>query len=82
MPNPKEVPEQAELRAVLARVLKRLKLLTTAVLLLTLAVALCFAAVYGQVANYFGGDGMLQGGVAVGAAALGFVLGWIARRRA
>jgi hypothetical protein len=60
---------------------RRLRALTTAVLVLTLAVVLCAAAVYGNVANYFGGDWMLLGGVPAATAALGFAFGWFAGRK-
>ena len=82
MPSDTERQTSDELRELLGGVRRRLRTLTTAVLLLTLAVVLCAGAVYGEVANYFGGDAMLQVAIAIGAAALGFFFGWLAGRRA
>ena len=72
----------AELKDLLVAMRRRLRRLTVAVLLLTLAVVLCAAAVYGSVANYFGGDWMLLGGVPALTAGLGFIFGRFARRKA
>jgi membrane associated rhomboid family serine protease len=69
-----------ELQAVLQSLRRRMRALTVAVLLMTLALLLTVAAVFGQLVNWFAGDVLLQGGVAVGAALLGFFFGWIARR--
>ena len=77
-----DTPSRDELRETLNSVRRRLRVLTTAVFLLTLAVTLCAAAVYGNVANYFGGDWMLIGGAPALAAAIGFAIGWFARRKA
>jgi membrane associated rhomboid family serine protease len=59
--------------------------LTVAVLLMTLALLLTVAAVFGSLVNYFDGDASLFGGVAVGAAVLGFgfglLAGWLLRRQ-
>lgn len=70
-----------ELRDLLESVRKRLRKLTAAVFLLTLAVLLCSAAIYGDVANYFGGDRVMQGGLATLTGVLGFVFGWFAGRK-
>lgn len=75
-------PTDKELRDLLESVRKRLRKLTVAVFLLTLAVLLCSAAIYGDLANYFGGDRALQGGIATLAGVAGFIFGWFAGRRA
>jgi hypothetical protein len=73
--------QQDDMREMLDAMQRRLRRLTTAVLLLTLAVVLCAAAVYGNVANYFGGDWMLSGGIPAATALLGFAFGWLAGRK-
>jgi len=74
--------DRDELRRSLRAVRRRLRVLTVAVLLLTLAVLLCTMAVFANLVNYFGGDTLLQGGVAAATAALGFGFGWFAARKA
>jgi len=54
--------------------------LTVAVLLMTLALLLTVAAVFGSLVNYFDGDAGLFGGVSVGGAVLGFGFGLLAGR--
>ena len=61
---------------------RRLRVLTVAVILLTLAALLLTMSVYGSLVNYFSTDALLFGGATVGAALLGFGFGWFARRRA
>lgn len=73
--------QQDELHEVLQSVRKHLNWMTVAVLLMILAVLLQVAAKFGELCNWFAGDAMLVGGSAVGAAVLGFVLGFIAGRR-
>jgi membrane associated rhomboid family serine protease len=62
-----------------------LRALTIAVVLMTLALLLTVAAVFGSLVNYFDGAASLFGGVAIGAAVLGFgfgvLAGWLARRQ-
>jgi hypothetical protein len=82
MTNSNDPQTDKELREMLESVRRRLRKLTIAVFLLTLAVLLCSAAIYGDLANYFGGDRALQGGIATLAAVLGFVFGWFAGRKA
>jgi hypothetical protein len=73
---------QEELLKLLRSCDKRIGRLTVAVVLMALAVFLLFWANFGFLANYFGGDPLLFGGVAVAAALLGFGSGWFAGRRA
>jgi hypothetical protein len=77
--NPQTPDEPREL---LIAIRRRLGKLTVAVLLLTLAVVLCAMAVYGQLANYFGGDWTFLSAVPAVAAGLGFAFGWFAGRKA
>lgn len=61
----------------LRRSLRRLVILNA---LLTLAVFLLAAAVFGYLVNYFSFEPLLVGGGAAGSAVLGFLVGLIARR--
>lgn len=70
-----------ELHELLQSVRERLGLVTVAMMLMALAVGLSTAVVFGQLANYFGRDTVLVGGGAMGAAVLGFILGFIAGRK-
>lgn len=75
---------QALLVDTLRQLHKRVGALTAAVLLMALMLILTAASVFGSLANYFGGDATLYGGSTVGAALLGFGLGYAAgllRRR-
>ena len=58
-----------------------LRWLFGAVVTLALAVAVLGAGVYGSLVNYWGGDAMFYGATSMGTALLGFIAGWIARRR-
>jgi membrane associated rhomboid family serine protease len=80
MPQPDQ-PQQDDLSEMLQSVRKRLGRLTVAVMLLILAVLLSTAVVFGQLVNWFAGEALLRGGVAVGAALAGFIVGFIAGRR-
>ncbi len=60
---------------------RRLRQLTVAVVLMTLALFLTCAAVFGHLVNYFSGDPALYGGSLAGAAIVGFLFGWFARGR-
>jgi len=71
-----------ELHAVLQSLRRRMRTLTVAVLLMTLALLLTVAVVFGYIMDFHAGEALLRGAVAVGAALLGFLFGWIARRRA
>jgi hypothetical protein len=64
----------------LLRVARRLRVLTTIVTLLVLAVFLLTAVVYGSMVNYWGGDALFFGGTSAGAALVGFGLGFLAGR--
>jgi len=70
------------LNELLESVRRRLRALSVAVILMALVLALTVAAVFGQLVNYFAGDPLLIGSVSIGAALLGFFVGWIARRTA
>ena len=59
---------------------RRLRALTVAVMLLTLVLGLTCAAVFGELVNYFSTDSLMFGSALIGAALLGFVFGWVARR--
>ena len=72
-------PETDEL---LRKIAGRLRFHGILLFLLVLVVAVNAAAVYGSLVNYFAGDAAFFGGTTLGAAILGFVVGWIARRRA
>ncbi|MGQ9605524.1 MAG: hypothetical protein ACUVTW_04935 [Thermogutta sp.] len=63
-----------------ARIHRALRRLTVAVAFLALGVFLLTAAVYGSLVNYFSGDALLFGGASIGAAILGFALGFFAGR--
>jgi hypothetical protein len=60
---------------------RRLSWLTSVVAAMVLVLILSTSAVYGSLVNYFDGDAALFGGTTVGAAALGFGIGWFAGRR-
>ncbi len=60
---------------------RRLARLNVSVSLMALARILTVSAVFGNLVNYFSGDVLMWGGATAGAAILGFVLGWFARRR-
>jgi hypothetical protein len=66
----------------LRKVSRRLRVLTIAVILLALVVAMLSLEVYGSLVNYWNGDAAFFGGTSLGAALLGFGFGWFARRRA
>ena len=70
-----------EIRRLLELIRTRLGLFTVAMMLMVLVVLLSPAVIYGQMANWFGGDPLLSGGVATGAAVIGFILGFLAGRR-
>jgi hypothetical protein len=70
-----------ELTEVLQSVRKRLGRMTVAMMLMILAVLLSTAAIFGQLADWHGEEPLLLGASAVGAAVLGFILGFIAGRR-
>ena len=59
----------------------KLRRLSVAVIMLTLMVAVMGFAVFGYLVNYMDGEAMFYGGSAMGAALLGFLAGWVARRR-
>jgi len=80
MPEPDPKP-QDELHEVLQSVRSRLGRLTVAVLLMILAVLLSTSAIFGQLADWHGEEPLLLGGSAVGAAVLGFILGFVAGRK-
>jgi|GEM_PF-2196160 len=71
---------QALLIDAIRQLRRRVGGLTAAVLLMTLFLIVTVASVFGSLANYFGGDATLYGGSTVGAALLGFALGYAAGR--
>jgi hypothetical protein len=75
--DPNRLPSTEEL---LSRVSVRLRVLSTAVALLALAVFLLMAVQYGSLVNYWGGDALFFGGTSTGAALVGFGLGFLAGR--
>jgi len=77
-PNAKQ---QGGLEAALEPVRRRLRQLTVAVVLMTLALFLTCAADFGRLVNWFAGDPLLYGGSLAGAAVVGFLFGWFARGR-
>jgi hypothetical protein len=72
---------QQPLEEELFRIAARMRALTVAVVLLALAVLLLFAAQYGALVNFWAGDAMFFGATSIGAALLGFGLGFFAGRR-
>mgnify|MGYP000882756035 CR=1 FL=1 len=60
---------------------RNLRRLIVSVSLMFLALILTVSAVFGNLVNFFGGDTMMWGGATAGAALLGFVIGWFARRK-
>jgi len=81
--NNHEAKAGTELQEVLRAVesLRRsVRAFTVAVLLMALALLLTVAVLYGYLVDYHAGEALLQGGVAVGAALLGFGCGWLAGR--
>jgi hypothetical protein len=80
--SPSETEVEDDLRTMIGAIHRRVRALTVAVLLMALLLALCAAAVYGSLINYFDGDAAMFGATSVGAALVGFVLGWFARRKA
>lgn len=82
MPEPDPGRRQPdEVYELLQSVRKRLGCMTVAVLLMVLAVILSTATVFGQLADWHGGEPLLMGGAAMGAAVLGFILGVLAGRK-
>ena len=79
--NDPEPSREEEIRPMLRTVQRRLRKLTVAVVLMTLALALLAATVYGSLVNWFDGQATLYGGTLIGAALLGFAFGWFARSR-
>mgnify|MGYP000926555874 CR=1 FL=1 len=65
---------------ILPRIAARLRTLSIVVALLVLAVLLLFAAQYGALVNFWAGDALFFGGTSIGAALVGFGLGFFAGR--
>jgi hypothetical protein len=66
-----------QLSTAVRSVRRRLRMLTTAVLLMMLALVLDVFAVFGYVADFDGGRGIRRGSIAAVAALAGFAIGWI-----
>ena len=75
-------PPEEDLQAAIRSIKARLRILSVAVLIMALALLLSAAATLGSLVNYFAGDAMFFGAIAVGAAVLGFAFGWLGRRSA
>jgi len=60
---------------------RRVGLLIVSNYVLALALTVTVAVVFGNLVDYHAADPLMYGGCLAGAAALGFVFGWIARRR-
>jgi len=76
-----KTPQDAEIAGLLVSVRRRLGRLLVAVSLMTLALILTVAAVFGYLVHVFAGDAMLWGGCTAGAAVLGFFFGFFAGRK-
>jgi hypothetical protein len=78
-------PQFAEILARLRAVQRRVVNLMILVMVLLLFTILLVACVYGSLVNYWSYDAMFYGATAAGAAILGYFLGflsgWLARRR-
>ena len=79
--NDDDSKQSDELPKMLRSVRRWLRVVTVAVILLMLLLVMMFSLQFGSLVNWFAGEAMLQGGVTVGAALLGFAFGWVARRR-
>lgn len=73
---------QDEILELLNSLKKRVLRLTVAVILMMLALFALTAAVFGSLVNYYGGDSLLIGFASILFAVVGFIFGWVARRRA
>jgi len=60
---------------------RRLGILIVSNYVLALALTVTVAVVFGDLVDYHATDPLMYGGCLAGAAALGFVFGWIAGRR-
>ena len=79
--NDRDPTRQEDPQSVLQSVQRRLRQLTVAVVLMTLALFLTCAMVFGERVSYFAGQASLYGGSLAGTAVLGFLFGWFARGR-
>jgi hypothetical protein len=70
-----------EIRAAIDAMRGRVRRLMVAVCVLAMIIALNTAVMYGTLENYFAGDAMFRGAVAIGSALIGFFFGWFARGR-
>ena len=70
-----------ELLEAITSIRRQLVRLTVVVSLMTLALFVTVAAVFGNLVNYFNADVMLWGGATAGAAVAGFLFGGFARRK-
>jgi hypothetical protein len=77
-----DLNQQPELQKAVETLAKRVRALTVAVILMSLALFLLAAAVFGDLVNYYAFDPMLVGGVAAGCALVGFGVGWFAGKKA
>jgi len=70
-----------DLQEAIASMRRQLVRLTVVVSLMTLALFVTVAAVFGNLVNYFNSEVMMRGGATAGAAVAGFLFGWFARRK-
>jgi hypothetical protein len=70
-----------ELQEAIRFIRRRLGLLIVSNYVLALALTITVAVVFGNLVDYHAADPLMYGGCLAGAAALGFVFGWIAGRR-
>lgn len=73
---------EQELQEAIRFIRRRLGLLIVAHYVMALALTITVAVVFGNLVDYHAADPLMYGGCLAGAAALGFLFGWIARRRA
>jgi len=77
--NDTEGDRLAQMADALRSVRRRLQGLTVAVIVMAMLLFLTIATVYGQLADWHGGEPLLLGASGAGAALVGFVAGWFAR---
>jgi len=78
--DPKQQPEES--REILKRLMRRVRALTVAVVLMALALFVLAASIFGYLVDWHAFDPVLYGGAAAGCALLGFAFGWFAGRSA
>jgi len=79
--NQNEPTPPTDLQRALEPLQQQIRRLTITVSILAMMLALTAISVFGSLVNYFDGDASLFGSATVGAALMGFAVGWTARRR-